>query len=138
MRTGLNRRGQTWASDLMLAIAIFLVAFIIFFYVLNASRDATDIESLKKEGQTLHLRFVRGISDSNISFIIDNTVDTTTLAGVSTMDYQELKNILGVQHDFCVYFEDHQGYLINISAFTGEKPIGIGSSDMLIAGEHCG
>ena len=50
------------------------------------------------------------------------------------MDYDEIKNVLGVKNDFCIYFEDVTGDIVKIDDIR----LGIGSDKIYINGEPCG
>ena len=49
------------------------------------------------------------------------------------MDYNEVKDILGIKSDFCIYFEDVTGNLVRID----NTNLGIGSDKIFINGEPC-
>ena len=49
------------------------------------------------------------------------------------MDYKEFKQALGLENDFCIYFEDYAGSIIAI----GNIKSGIGSGKIMINGEPC-
>jgi hypothetical protein len=49
------------------------------------------------------------------------------------MDYNEIKNLLGVENDFCVFFEDVTGDIMKVNGIVS----GIGSDKIYINGEPC-
>ncbi|RME53338.1 hypothetical protein D6783_02145 [Candidatus Woesearchaeota archaeon] len=65
--------------------------------------------------------------------IREDGVDLEALKAIAEMDYEEVKQELGVQEDFCIVVEDAEGRVIPI----GEK-VGIGSDELLVGGVPCG
>ena len=49
------------------------------------------------------------------------------------MNYDEIKSMLGIKSDFCIFFEDITGNLVNIN----DVKSGIGSQKIHINGEPC-
>jgi hypothetical protein len=49
------------------------------------------------------------------------------------MDYEEVKSMLGIKNDFCIYFEDANENVMKIDDIN----LGIGSSKIYINGEPC-
>lgn len=49
-------------------------------------------------------------------------------------DYNEIKSMLGVKNDFCLFFEDATGNLVRIDGIDS----GIGSDKIHVNGEPCG
>ena len=54
------------------------------------------------------------------------------------MNYRDLKGKLGIKNDFCIYFEDEDGNLVNISDLVGIQVAGIGSPNATVSGMMCG
>ena len=55
------------------------------------------------------------------------------IKNLDQMDYDEIKNIIGVKNDFCIFFEDSSGDLVKID---GINPY-IGSNKIYINGYPC-
>ena len=75
------------------------------------------------------------LTDENtaISLLEANVLIEDKIIELEQMDYGEIKNILGVQNDFCVFFEDISGNLVKID----DIGFGIGSSKIYINGQPC-
>ena len=76
------------------------------------------------------------LTDGNgaISLLKGNEVDEKKLRMLDQMNYDQVKAMLGVKKDFCVYFEDQDGNLIKVDSVG----YGIGSSNIYINGKPCG
>ena len=55
------------------------------------------------------------------------------IKNLDQMGYGEIKNIIGVKNDFCIFFEDSSGNLVKID---GINPY-IGSNKIYINGDSC-
>ena len=62
-----------------------------------------------------------------------NEIKEEKVEALESMDYEEIKKMLGVKSDFCVYFEDATGNVMGI----GSVKSGIGSSRIQINGNPC-
>jgi len=56
-----------------------------------------------------------------------------SVARLDQMDYDEVKNLLGVKNDFCIFFEDVTGNLVKIDDLN----LAIGSNKIYINGQPC-
>ncbi len=141
MRKGLFRKqktAQTWAADVLFAAGLFLVAFVVFFYILTISSESTSTEALKEQGASLSRLILSGTSNSTITFVSDNAVVIERLKQLANLSYKQIKALTGAKHDFCIYFEDSSGNLINLSQVTGSGAVGIGSPNATVSGSRCG
>ena len=68
-----------------------------------------------------------------ISLLKSNELLEEKVEQLEKMDYGEIKSMLGIKSDFCIYFEDISGNAITID---GISP-GIGSNRILINGGSC-
>ena len=55
------------------------------------------------------------------------------IKNLDQMDYDEIKNIIGVKNDFCIFFEDSSGNLVKIDDINPY----IGSNKIYINGDSC-
>ncbi len=75
-----------------------------------------------------------------ISFVDEGYIDETALRYLSSLSYEEIKSEFGIKSDFCIFFEDEQGNLIDVSDVTGINPttsFGLGSPSIQINGDNC-
>lgn len=71
---------------------------------------------------------------ASVGFLISNELIEEKIQDLDDMDYLEMKSALGVDSNFCIYFEDTNGNLVQI----GETDIGIGSDKIFLNGLPCG
>lgn len=126
--------------EVMLALSI-LYFIIIFSYLLVVSLEQTRKTEMLYEGETIvdtliypkykSVGMVPSIGlQKEVAFIVNNRVDKEKLKNFAKLDYQQIKRLVGAKNDFCIYFEDENGNLIDISEYTGKEGIGIGSPDI--------
>lgn len=68
-----------------------------------------------------------------ISILNSNELIEGKLDNLDQMDYDEIKNILGIKNDFCIYFESINGDVLKINSINS----GIGSDKIYINGKSC-
>ncbi len=135
------RKAQTWSLDIMIAILIFIVVVISFFYVINISSEETDTSKLKQEAESIPERIISpnrtedktspdAFETSSGGTIIDDKYIRTLAEKSKTEEgYEEIRKELGIKGDFYIHFEDEQGNLIYID---DENDIaGIGYYDLV-------
>jgi Na+/phosphate symporter len=69
-----------------------------------------------------------------VALLNANELIEERIENLDSMDYEEVKNILGVDSDFCIFIEDTNGDIVEIDD-TGS---GIGSDKISINGNPCG
>lgn len=68
------------------------------------------------------------------TFAVNDFFQEEILAKISGMSYKELKDSLNVENDFCIYFEDENGNLVEVK--DGLRSVG--SDAIVINGRPCG
>ena len=126
------RRAQVWSIDVMLAVVIFLSIILVFYVTLTANSNS-NIDDLQTEAGLIRTAIS---TDSDLSFVTNSQVDNIKLLDFITAvddDYDAVKQELGINSDFCIYYEDEQGNLILLNnTFTG-----VGSSNITVGGTPC-
>ena len=122
------KKAQTWSIDVMIAVGIFIVVIISFFYIINQSKT-TKTEELTTEGETIPDILISSEPGENISAVVENIVDQEKLDELAGKSYEDLKKELGVKGDFYIHFEDEEGNIIYID---DEGRVGIGSDKVNI------
>ena len=84
---------------------IVIIIFIIFFAVML---QKTGFEQ-QSEAEKITAMI---LDEHDISFANDGIIDENKLREIQNMDYDDFKNSLKVNKDFCVYIEDENGNLI--------------------------
>ena len=73
-------------------------------------------------------------NNNEYSFVQDGVIHEERLEKILDMEYTELKDALNVKNEFCIYFEDEDGNLVEVKG--GVRSIG---SDLIeINGVPCG
>ena len=127
----LKKKSQAWSMDVILAVVIFIGAFFLY-YVLASSNRGEKTGNLKEDA----LSVLKQISSegSSLKIIDRQTINDTKIGELKNMNYDQLKNTLRVNGDFCIYIEDDQGKIVPIN----QSYMGVGSSSMNISGIPCG
>lgn len=86
--------------------------------------------NLEEEAEIIMDKLTNG---KEIKLLNSNVLVEEEVNKLNQMDYKEVKNMLGVKNDFCIYFEDITGNVIRID---GISP-GIGSNKIYINGKPC-
>ena len=126
----INSKSQSWSIDIILAVVLFMGAFILF-YVLLSNNPNAKAKTLKEEAFVV----IKEVSskDANIRIIDNNEVNISRLGHLKNLTYDELKSILRIDSDFCIFFEDENGRIILINnSYTGT-----GSSNINLSNVPC-
>lgn len=121
------KKAQTWSIDVMIAVGIFIVVVISFFYIINQSKT-TKTEELTTEGETIPDILISSEPEENLSSVVENIVLEEKLKELASKNYDDLKKELGVKGDFYIHFEDENGSIIYID---DEGRVGIGSDKVI-------
>ncbi len=126
-----KKRAQGWATDVLIGAGIFIVGVMLFFYIVDKKSKTDNAGEILSEANNLAITVATSQSDPNnpCAFIVGNKVDKNKLQQCA-QDYPQSKSLLGMKKDFCIYFVDPQGNLLNISSLTNNEGIGLGSSDI--------
>ena len=124
-------KAQSWSIDLALALVIFLIAFLVFYFLINES-PSTKASALKEEASTV----VKQLSsdDSTFKVLSDKDVNVTRLIQLkNNYTYSDLKRYLRIEGDFCIYFEDDKGFIVLIN----NTYRGVGAPSINLGGAPC-
>ena len=110
--------------------AIFLL-FIIAVIIIIKAALTSQTSSLEQEANIVLTKLTDGHQET--SLLNSNEIDVEKLRKLDKMDYNEIKDRLGVKNDFCIYFEDTTGNIVKID----NTNTGIGSGKIYINGQPC-
>ena len=125
-----KKKAQSWSVDVVLGSIIFIVAFFAFYSLLNANTNPT-VDDLKNDAATV-IREV-ATDDSRFSVVHNNEVNITRIMELKNYTYDELKMIMRIQSDFCIYFENEKGVVVLIN----NSYKGVGAPTINISGTPC-
>ena len=126
----INSKSQTWSVDITLAVIIFIGAFFIF-YLLLYQNSNTKASNLKDEASIIIKQVSSG--DSSLKVLNKNEINATKINELKNLSYEELKQRLRVEGDFCIYVEDENGNIVLLN----NSYKGVGSSNINISGTPC-
>ncbi|MFH1398936.1 MAG: hypothetical protein ABIG95_02400 [Candidatus Woesearchaeota archaeon] len=130
----ISSKSQTWSLDILIAASIFIVGIIVFLYVISSSKEGDMGEVLSTDSEVVSetLIAIDENTASPIAPIIGNKVDSVRLEQLAAMDYEDIKNALGIASEFCIHFEDERGNIVDIDDDPGVTRYSIGSSKLNI------
>jgi len=132
------KKAQTWSLDVIIAIFIFIVVIIGFFYIIDMSSKPNEAEKLKDEGEAVPDILISSETGENQSAVLEKKVDEGKIDELveksqTPEGYEELKKELGIEGDFYIHFEDDEGNIIYIN--ESDDTVGIGSDEVTIEEE---
>jgi hypothetical protein len=129
-----GKRAQTWSVDLVLGVVIFLLIIVII-YSLIASRE-TNNSQLRDDADKIYLYLNENDNNRNLPNVVNgSTLSEEELTKLYRMDYNELKQTLGITSDFCIIVVTDNNALVNVS---GKSSIGNGEDVLLAPNIYCG
>ena len=108
----LKSKAQSWSIDAAIGVLIFIGAFLVVFALLT-SNSSTKTSVLKDEASNVINIIVS--EDSSLRVIDGKEVNESRLGQLKNLTYNELKRMLSIEGDFCIYFEDDKGNLVLIN-----------------------
>lgn len=130
-------KGQSWSIDLIIGVIIFMLVVAIFYALLSSSDEEESIDGLRNDADAV-IAISEGTDARSLGLIDQNgVIDNAKLDELCDLPYDEVKNRLGIESDFCIFIEDEDGNIIPCG--TSNK-IGIGNGqDVMISDTHpCG
>ncbi len=121
----MKKRGQVSSLDIMIAVSIFMIALVMFYYFYGLK--VTDVK-LKEEAEDV------GESLRANAYFDDNELSSEEIEDLVDMNCSELKEFFGTSSDVCMYAVDSEG---NIIKLNGTK-YAVGCPGLNISGESCG
>ncbi|HIG98567.1 TPA: hypothetical protein HA231_04050 [Candidatus Woesearchaeota archaeon] len=124
------RKAQTISTDAVVGVMLFVTAAILLFYLAGPVAKNRQADHLRQEAERLPSLLS---SEQNLTTVLISGSQANPGNVESLLeDYENLKEILGIDAEFCVYFEDENG---NIVPLQGR--VGMGSSLVNISGMTC-
>lgn len=133
-------RAQAWSMDLVIGVVIFLLVVGLFFVLFRTS-SAADTTDLKVASEVIATKLV---TSPTLGIVTGNQIDKTRVQALFARlgqpnGYQTVKDEFGIRSEFCIYLEDEQGNLVNITNSTHTMAgIGSNSSGLNVSGTPCG
>lgn len=126
------KKAQTWSTDAIVGMVLFFIAVVLLYYLAGPIEENRQAAKLQAEADKLP-SILGAAQNLTGTFIVGAKVDAGKLASASNVSYENLKSLLGIESDFCIYFEDEKG---NIVPLQGDRA-GIGSPLVNLSGAGC-
>ena len=126
----ISSKAQSWSIDIILGVLIFTAAFFVLYSVLYSSSN-TSAGSLNEQASLIIKQTAGG--NSAVAVVNDNEVNISKFNELKNLSYEELKRMLRVEGDFCIYLEDEKGNLVLIN----NSYRGVGSPNINLSGAPC-
>ena len=128
----MNRRGQSWSMDIVLAVVIF--GFIAVTLTSFALLDRPDIQTLQQDAQQISSELGQSFSQCDGRQVFrGNALDANATECLFEQNYTDLKQQFRTQENFCIYLEDQNGRIIQVAGKNS-----IGSDEVNVSGVPCG
>jgi len=113
--------------------AILFLLILAIFIILKSSFTPPGgiIIDLEQEAEIVLDKLTNG--NDRINLLSENELLEERVIELHEMDYDKVKEIIGVEKDFCIFFEDISGNLIKIDNINS----GIGSGKIYVNGNPC-
>ena len=130
------KKGQSWSLDVVIGIAVFMVAITFLFFYTGAKQESISVDQLELQGEQIADLLTNAPNQTFVVIESGNKISKRKLDELARHDYRSVKSQLGIRSDFCIYFEDAQGNLVLINESL--PVVGIGSQETTVAGYNCG
>ncbi len=120
---GTGTKGQTWSTDAIIAVVIFVVVFMAFMYITGRSSESKKIDIFTEDASKIPGLFAQSKNNS-FTFVEGNKINKEKLENLTNLTYQQLKSELGIKSDFCIHFEDENGNVVFINETAGLAGLG--------------
>lgn len=130
----MKRKSQIWSIDSIIAIVIFITTIVIFIVYLSTTDSSLTAEDVQRESNIITQLI--GISEDTVqatrgsrhlSFVSGPNINVDNLRRIQEHTYEQLRESFGIRSNFCIYLEDMQTNIINISLLTNSSEgVGIG------------
>ena len=127
---------QQWFDFNKAVILLILLAVIVIFRTALAPTQTPELSKEEKNDLAGEADIILGEltgGNAEVSLLDSNEIMEEKVIGLEQMNYDELKDLLGVENDFCVFFEDATGDIMKVDDIVP----GIGSDKIYINGKPC-
>ena len=121
--------------DLVIAVVIFGFIAVIF-YSLVLIQEKPSVKELQQEAQDIGTK-LEGTVPSCGQVISGQVVTPESLQCLYGLNYNQLRQQLGIQGNFCIYVEDSSGRLYVVNSTSGNMT-GFGDPGLIVSGTPCG
>ncbi|MFP4118496.1 MAG: hypothetical protein ACLFTH_00385 [Candidatus Woesearchaeota archaeon] len=118
----------------MIAVVLFIVVIGIFYaYLSDDGKEDDDVKRLSAEAKVISNKLDCDVEDSNLCIVKNGEVIPSKVNTMKDTDYEELREELELDGDFCIYLRTPEGDLVPLN-----DTYGIGDDDFRLAnGINC-
>jgi hypothetical protein len=128
-----KEKSQIFSLDVMVAVGLFMLAAIMLYYFIGSDKESELNDLVYDEGTQIP-ELLAAPQNQSLSFVHGGEVDPERLDTFVRMNYNQTREALGIVSDFCFYFEDEQGHVVNLS----QGMISYGSEKAQVGSKPCG
>ena len=130
-----GKKGQTWSVDLIIAVIVFIAVVASFYAFLSSSGREDQAVVLQDTAKTIGRQLNCDVAtESGTCFVSKGRINEQELDTLSGLDYDALKDQLGIEDDFCIYIKDIDGNLVPIpNTGAGQNLSGLGSNTLILS-----
>jgi hypothetical protein len=126
-------RAQVWSIDVLLAVVIFIAIIIIFYTTINYQKTP-GLDTIKTDPEKIRVELER---NPELAFLKESEISYDKLQNFTNevaTNYSGVKQKLGIQGDFCIFYEDENGNIIRLK----DNKTGVGNPGVIVGGVPCG
>ena len=114
----MNKKGQTWSFDLIIAVVLFVIVVGLFYGFIT--KDEQNKENELQQGTKVLAYKLNCDTNPNYKNCVvnDGVVTEDALDKLYQEDYEKLKKDLNIKGEFCIYLRDTDGNLIPVGDKT--------------------
>jgi len=126
-----SRKAQIFSTDVVIATILLILAFTTVIYLVSRSGETASSKELIKDNRMISEVLTK--QESTIGFLFNNKIDETKLEEFATKDYEDIKQAMGLESEFCMHFEDEDG---NLFVVEGVKVMGNPEASVILTDEN--
>ena len=128
----MSRKAQSWSTDLILGVVVFLLIITIF-YTFGNKDKGTKTEQLQQEGEQIAAKLDTETGAQGYPVIKNGVIDDNQIVKLYNTTYDQMLSDLELSGKFCIFIEDQDGKVIVLDNKTGA-----GNTELTVAGTSCG
>lgn len=130
-----NKKKEWFNFDKAIFLLLLIALFVLLKTFFTSLEPSTVVEvtenNLVQESAIVLDKLTNG--ETVVSLLDSNVLSEEKIISLNQMDYEEIKSLIGIKNDFCIFFEDVTGNVIKIADINS----GIGSGKIYVNGNPC-
>jgi hypothetical protein len=130
---GGEKKAQNMSVELIFTVSLFVGFFVLMLAVI-LSQQSSDLDDVSLQARDLVTKVSDPVNPPVRIVRTDGSIDVDKLIEISNLTGDELKELFGINSEFCFVLQNVSGDVINITPHH----TGVGSNKILIGGVPCG